>query len=485
MPPASGPSSTFAAPTDHGSEPPWLIHRIVSTKAASAASRTRTVVTVVLSANRGHVGARATRPLGGAVVAARESSQRVQYLATMDDDLLARLTATYRDLHRHPELSMQEHRTAGIVAAWLRDLGHEVVEGVGGTGVVGILHNGPGPTVMLRADMDALPVAEATGLPYSSTVEGVMHACGHDVHVTCLLGAATALDAGRDGWGGTLVCLFQPAEETVRGARAMVDDGLFTRVPRPDVVLGQHVAPLPAGTLGLRTGPAFAATDSLRVTLHGAGGHGSRPEATVDPVVMAAATVLRLQTLVSREVAATDTAVVTVGALNTGTKANIIPDRAELLLSVRSYDEAVRAHLLEAIGLVVRAEAEASRAPREPDIEVVESAPAVVNDLAAAERTRTALQGVVGAPRLVDPGPVTGSEDVGVLAAAVEAPLVFWLLGGADPAAFAGATTSEQLRRVVAGIPSNHSPHFAPVEEPTLRIGVEALTAAATQWFSP
>jgi hippurate hydrolase len=399
------------------------------------------------------------------------------------DDLIARLTDVYRDLHAHPELSGQEHRTAGIAAAWLRDLGLEVVEGIGGTGVVGILRNGAGPTVLLRADMDALPVTEATDLAHASTVDGVMHACGHDVHVTCLLGAADRLTAARESWSGTLVLLVQPAEETVRGAQAMVDDDLFTRVPRPDVVLGQHVAPLPAGMLGLRSGPAFAASDSLRVTLHGVGGHGSRPEATVDPVVMAAATVMRLQTLVSREVSGTDTAVVTVGALNAGTKANIIPDDAELLLNIRSYDEAVRTHLLEAIDRVVRAEAEASRAPRPPDIEVFESAPAAVNDPDAVTRTRGALESVVGAGRLVDPGPVTGSEDVGVLAAAAGAPLVYWLLGGADPAAFAGAATPEQLLRVVAGLPSNHSPQFAPAEDPTLRIGVAALVAAATEWL--
>jgi amidohydrolase len=400
------------------------------------------------------------------------------------EHLLARLIDVYRDLHAHPELSGQEHRTAGIAAAWLRDLGLDVVDGIGGTGVVGTLRNGAGPTVLLRADMDGLPVTEATGLAHASTVEGVMHACGHDVHVTCLLGAADRLAAARKSWSGTLVILLQPAEETVRGARAMVDDDLYTRVPRPDVVLGQHVAPLPAGMLGLRSGPAFAASDALRVTLHGAGGHGSRPESTVDPVVMAAATVMRLQTLVSREVAATDTAVVTVGALNAGTKANIIPDAAELLLTIRSYDEAVRTHLLGAIDRIVRAEAQASRAPRAPDIEVFESAPAVVNDPDAVTRTRGALESVVGAGRLVDPGPVTASEDVGVLAAAAGAPLVYWLLGGADPAAFAGAATPEQLLGVVAGLPSNHSPQFAPVEDPTIGIGVRALVAAATEWLS-
>jgi amidohydrolase len=400
------------------------------------------------------------------------------------DDLLGRLTDVYRDLHRHPELSGEEHRTAGVVAAWLRALGHEVVEGIGGTGVVGVLRNGPGPTVLLRADMDALPVTETTGLAYASGVEGTMHACGHDVHVTCLLGAAERLTLSREAWSGTVVLLFQPAEETVTGARSMVDDDLFTRVPRPDVVLGQHVAPLPAGMLGLRSGAAFAASDSVRVTLHGAGGHGSRPEATVDPVVMAAATVLRLQTLVSREVAGTDTAVVTVGALNAGSKANIIPDSAELLLNIRSYDEAVRAHLLDGIDRIVRAEADASRAPRPPDIRVFESAPAVVNEAEAVVRTRAALESVVGVGRVVDPGQVTGSEDVGVLATAAGAPLVYWLLGGADPAAFAGAATVEQLVRVVAGLPSNHSPQFAPVEDPTLRLGVEALVAAATEWLS-
>lgn len=401
----------------------------------------------------------------------------------MDDDLASRLTALYRDLHAHPELSGQEHRTAGLVATWLRELGHDVVAGVGGTGAIGILRNGPGPTVLLRADMDALPVTEATGLPHASTVDGVMHACGHDVHVTCLLGAADRLTATRDTWAGTLLFLFQPAEETVSGAQAMVDDDLFSRVPRPDVVLGQHVAPLPAGTLGLRSGPAFAASDALKVTLYGAGGHGSRPEAAVDPVVMAAATVVRLQTLVSREVAGTDTAVLTVGALNAGTKANIIPDDAQLLLNIRTYDETVRHHLLEGIGRVVRAEADASRAPRPPDIEVFESAPAVVNDPDGVVRTRGALESVVGAGRVVDPGPVTGSEDVGVLAAAAGVPLVYWLLGGADPTAYAGATTAEQLMRVFAGLPSNHSPHFAPVEDPTLRVGVAALVAGATEWL--
>lgn len=389
----------------------------------------------------------------------------------------------YLDLHAHPELSGLERRTAGIASSWLRDHGYVVHDGIGGTGVAGVLTNGDGPTVLVRADMDALPVQEDTDLPYASGVEGVMHACGHDVHVTCLMGAAAELTRDQERWRGTLVVVFQPAEETASGAQAMIDDGLYDMVPTPQVVLGQHVAPLPAGVLGLRPGPAFAATDSLRVTLFGRGGHGSRPEVTVDPVVLAAATVMRLQTVVSREVAGGDTAVLTVGASNAGTKANIIPDQAELLLNVRSYDPAVRRQVLAAIHRIVAAEARAADAPREPLVEAFESAPAVINDAAASERTRAALESVVGAGRVVDPGPVTGSEDVGVLAAAAGAPIVFWLLGGADPAPFAGASTVPQFAEVMTGIPSNHSPHFAPVLDPTLDLGVATLAAAARAWL--
>ncbi len=408
--------------------------------------------------------------------------------------LLSRLEDLYRDLHAHPELSFQEHRTAGIVAEWLAMCeGVVVTEGIGGTGVVGVLENGPGPVVALRADMDALPVKEATGLPYASDCvdtdpEGravpVAHACGHDMHVACLLGAVTRLTAERSAWAGTLVAIFQPAEELVSGAKAMVADDFFERLPRPDVVLGQHVAPLPAGLIGLRSGPAFAAVDALRVTLHGRGGHGSRPETTVDPIVMAAATVLRLQTVVSREVAGDDVAVVSVGALQAGNKSNIIPDDAELLVSVRSYKEPVRERVLGSIRRIVEGEAATAGAPRPPEIATEESSPAVVNDRDAAGRTGAALSTVAGVGAVVDPGPVTGSEDVGVLASAFGAPLVFWLLGGADPAAFASARTGEDMRQVVAGLPSNHSPEYAPVINPTLGIGIDALVAAAREWLA-
>ena len=398
--------------------------------------------------------------------------------------LASGLRGVYRDLHTHPELSFQEHRTAGIAAAWLKDLGFEVIEGIATTGVAGVLRNGDGPTVLLRADMDALPVQEATGLGYASQVHGAMHACGHDMHVTCLLGAASDLAASRADWSGTVVTVFQPAEETVAGAKAMVADGLFERVPVPDIVLGQHVSPLPAGVIGLRPGPSFAAADALRIRLYGAGGHGSRPETTVDPVVMAAATVMRLQGIVSREVPATDMAVVTIGSVQAGTKANIIADDADLLLSIRSYDTVVRAKVLKAIERIVRSEAQASGATKEPLVELTESAPAVINDAAAVDLTRAALAGVVGAERVVDPGPITGSEDVGVLASAAGAPIVFWLLGGADPASFAGVSGVEDIASIVAGLPSNHSPLYAPAEDPTISIGAKALSAAARKWLN-
>ncbi|TDU83325.1 hippurate hydrolase [Kribbella voronezhensis] len=402
------------------------------------------------------------------------------------------LDAVYRDLHAHPELSLQETRTAGIAAEYLGSWGYEVTTEVGGTGVVGVLRNGDGPTALLRADMDALPVEEQTGLPYASTVRAVdhlghdvpvMHACGHDVHVTCLLGAARTLASDPSSWRGTLLLVFQPAEELGQGAQAMVDDGMYDRFGTPDVVLGQHVAPLPAGVIGLRAGPSFAGSDALQVIMYGRGAHGSRPEVSVDPVVMAAATVMRLQTVVSREVAAADTAVLTVGALRAGTKENIIPDDAELLISIRTFEPHVLATVRSAVERIVNGEASAAGAPKAPQIIQTMSFPAVVNDPDGVARTRSAFEDEFGAHQLLDPGPVTGSEDVGILASAAGAPCVFWLLGGADPAAFAGATDIAAMHRVLHGLPSNHSPLFAPVIEPTLRIGEAALTRAARTWL--
>jgi amidohydrolase len=404
---------------------------------------------------------------------------------------LEELAELYRDLHAHPELSFAEHRTAGIAAARLDALGYQVTTGIGRTGVVGTLSSGPGPTVLLRADMDALPVLEQTGLDYASTARGtdkdgtdvpVMHACGHDMHVTCLVGAAAELAATANDWRGTLMLVFQPAEEGGGGAQAMVDDGLYERFARPDIVLGQHVMNLPAGVLGVHAGPAFAAADELRVVLHGKGGHGSRPETTVDPVLMAAATVLRLQGVVSREIAASEASVLTIGSLQAGTRSNIIPDRAELMLSLRSFDTKVRDRALTAIERIVRAEAAASGAPRDPEITRTISFPLLINDADASARL-TDLFNSGGVGWALDPGPVTGSEDVGVLATAAGVPCAYWLFGGADPALFAGAASVEDARAVVDGLPSNHSPLFAPVIEPTIKTGVAALTAAARNWL--
>jgi amidohydrolase len=396
----------------------------------------------------------------------------------------------YRDIHAHPELGFAETRTAGVAGSHLVSMGFEVTTGVGGTGVVGLVRNGPGPTVLVRADMDALPVLEATGLPYASTQVGtdaagnqipLMHACGHDLHVACLLGACERLAGSRDTWSGTLMAVFQPAEEAGDGARAMIDDGLYTRFGRPAVILGQHVAPLPAGVIGLHAGAAFAAADSLKVTLHGQGAHGSRPDASIDPIVMASAMVLRVQTIVSREIPAGETAVVTVGTLHAGTAANIIPDRAELGLSVRTFSTEVRDRVLAAIERIARGEAVTAGAPRPPDVELAVSFPAVINDEAACARTLPALRSV--SSMIIDPGPVTGSEDVGLFASAAGAPCVYWLLGGADPAGFDGATTIGQIAARSRDVPSNHSPMFAPVIEPTLSTGIGALTTAARIWL--
>jgi amidohydrolase len=392
----------------------------------------------------------------------------------------------YRDVHQHPELSMQEHRTAGKAAEHLQDAGYEVTTGVGRTGVVGLLRNGDGPTVMLRADMDALPVKEATGLPYASTATAtdpagvevpVMHACGHDMHVTWLAGVTALLAGARDAWQGTVLAVFQPAEETAQGAQGMIDDGLFDRFPKPEVILGQHVMPAPAGVLGYRPGTTQAAADSLEVRLFGRGAHGSMPESSVDPVVMAAATVLRLQTIVAREVAANEAAVVTIGALQAGTKDNVIPDEALLKLNVRTFDEQVRTRVLDAIKRIVEAESTASGAPRPPEITMTEHYPLTVNDPDRTARVAAALRAQFGDDRVRElAAPVSASEDFGSFGTEWGVPSVFWYVGGTDPDAYRKA---ERAGRVTQDIPTNHNAKFAPVIHPTLETGVEAMTAAA------
>lgn len=405
------------------------------------------------------------------------------------DRLIPDLEALYKDVHAHPELSMQETRTAGLAADRLRAAGYEVTTGIGKTGVVGLLRNGDGPTVMLRADMDALPVEEATGLPYASKAKmtdrqgntvPVGHMCGHDMHVTWLTGAAALFARARESWQGTLMAVFQPGEETAEGAKAMIDDGLFKRFSKPAVVLGQHVMVGPAGTVAGRTGAITSAADSLQIRLFGRGAHGSMPQASIDPVVMAAATVLRLQTIVSREVAAAEAAVITVGALQAGTKENVIPDEAIIKLNVRTFDEGVRKRVLSAIERIVNAEAAASGAPRPPEITPLDRYPLNVNDAEATKCVADAFRGYFSAERVRLTGPAPASEDFGSFGTEWDAPSVFWFVGGTDPDVYSKAKEAGRLNE----LPVNHSPLFAPVLHPTLQTGVEALVVAAQAWLS-
>ena len=393
--------------------------------------------------------------------------------------LLPELERLYKDLHAHPELSFEETRTARIAADALRDAGYDVTDGIGKTGVAGVLRNGDGPTVMLRADMDALPVREQTGLAYAST-SAVMHACGHDMHVAWLIGAARVMAESRDTWRGTLMPVFQPAEENGRGAKAMMDDGLLAHFSRPDVILAQHVMVGPAGSLGTRPGVITSAADSLRIRMFGRGAHGSMPQASIDPVVMAAATVLRLQTIVSRELAPSDAAVVTVGSLQAGEKENVIPDEAILKLNVRTFDEDVRQRVLAAITRIVNAEAAASGAPVPPEITPLDSYSMVANDPEATRRVADAFRKHFGDERTSEAKPTSASEDFGVFGTAWQAPSVFWFVGGTDAEKYAEAMQGGRLRE----IPTNHNPAFAPAMHPTLETGIAALIIASRAWLA-
>ena len=376
------------------------------------------------------------------------------------------------------------------VAARLRDCGYDVHDRIGGTGVIGVLRNGPGPTVLLRADMDALPVKEATGLDYASTVQTtdtngnevpVMHACGHDVHVAALLGAAQLFADGCDHWSGTLITLFQPAEETADGARAMVDDGLANLLPTVDVAFAQHVLPAPAGQVGTRAGAVLSAADSMRITVYGRGAHGSMPQAAVDPVVLAAMIVIRLQTIVAREVAPGESAVLTVGSIQAGSKSNVIPDRAELQLNIRTYSRQTRTTMLDAIRRIVTAECQASGSPREPEFEVFDQYPLTDNDLPTTSRVSDAFTTFFGGRCQTLPMQ-TASEDFSDIPTALGAPYTYWGIGGIDPAAYQNAADHGQIDQ---DIPVNHSPAFAPVIQPTLDTGTQALVVAAMAWLAP
>ena len=424
----------------------------------------------------------------GLILLLATATASAQALPGPSAEQIAKLESIYKDIHSNPELSMQEQRTARMAADWLRQQGYEVTEKVGATGVVGLLRNGEGATVLLRADMDALPMKENTDLPYASTKKGkdssgadnpIAHSCGHDMHVTWLMGVTQILAQNRDKWHGTVMAVFQPGEETGEGAKAMVDDGMVKRFPRPDVTLAQHVMALPAGRIAIRNGPVLSMSDSWEVKLFGRGGHGSGPEFTIDPVVMAASIVMRLQTVVSREISMMDNAVVTVGALQAGSSANIIPDDALLRLNVRTFDEQVRDNVLSSIRRIVNAEATASRAPQPPAFTVVGEFPLTSNEEAATGKVTAALKGRFGS-QVQQGNPATASEDFSNFARAWKSPLVFWFVGGTDPQKYADAEKAGRLNE----LPSNHSPQFAPVLNPTLRVGIEAMLAAATPWLT-
>jgi amidohydrolase len=394
----------------------------------------------------------------------------------------------YRDLHEHPELSHQERQTAASVKERLAVDGYEVTSGVGGTGVVGILRNGDGPSVLLRADMDALPVQEESGLPYASTVTApddsgtsipVMHACGHDMHVTTLLGAAALMAAARDHWSGRLVVVFQPAEEVGDGARGMLDDGLASLVGHVDVAFAQHVLPIPAGFVGTRPGSVLSAADSMRVTVHGRGAHGSMPQASVDPVVLASMIVVRLQTVVSREVAPTEPAVLTVGSIQAGTKSNVIGDHAVLHLNVRTYSERARTSVLEAVRRIVAAECQASGSPAAPEFELFDQFPPTTNDVATTSTVTTAFNDFFG-DRLQELPLQSASEDFSDIPRALGVPYTYWGIGGIDAASYRAA---DAAGRIAQDIPVNHSPFFAPVLQPTLDTGTQAMVVAALAYL--
>lgn len=407
------------------------------------------------------------------------------------DGLYPSLRELYEDLHRNPELSKLEEKTSAKMAERLRSAGFEVTEKVGGFGVVGVLRNGDGPTVMLRTDMDALPLKEDTGLSYASTVSAVnitgetvpvMHACGHDAHMASWIGAAVLLAQNKDRWKGTLLCIGQPAEEGVTGARAMVADGLFTRFPKPDFVLGIHVAhTLAAGNIAVVSGPASAASNSVDITFFGRGGHGSAPHRTIDPIVIAARAVVTLQTIVAREVDPLDSAVVTVGTFHAGTRRNIIPETAKLELTVRSYKPAVQKALLAAIERIAKAEAAAGGVEREPEVIIRTDtySDAVINDPVLSERLAKALGRELGSERIESGEPSMGSEDFGVYGRAAGCPSVQLRIGSVNAEVFADAKARGRLLL----IPGPHSPQFAPEAEPTIKTGVAAFVISALECF--
>jgi hippurate hydrolase len=400
------------------------------------------------------------------------------------DAIYPDLEKLYLDLHKSPELSFHEEKTAAKLAERLRALGFEVTAGVARTGVVGILRNGKGPTVMLRTDLDALPVEEKTGLPYASKVTTkddagetvhVMHACGHDVHMTSWIGAATLLSRAKDRWRGTLMMVGQPAEEKGGGAAKMLADGLFTKFRKPDFAFAIHdSASAPAGKVEVISGFALANVDSVDITIYGKGGHGAYPHTTVDPIVIAARTVLALQTIVGRENNPLDPAVVTVGSIHGGTKHNIIPDEVKLQLTVRSYKDDVRKRLLASIERIAKAEAAAAGSPKPPDVVVSEGTPATYNDPAVTKRVAGALSRGLGAANVSETPPVMGGEDFSEFGRAGVPATLVWV-GAVEPKKY------EAWKAGGPPLPSLHNSGFAPDREPTIRTGVKTVTLAALE----
>lgn len=399
------------------------------------------------------------------------------------------LMEVYRDLHQNPELSFEEVRTSAKLAAEARKLGFEVTEKVGKTGVVAVMKNGPGPVVMLRADMDGLPVIEQTGLPFASkakgvsksgTETGIMHACGHDTHMTGWLGAARQLVANKAKWSGTLVMILQPAEEIGTGAKAMLADGLYTRFPKPKYVIGFHdAAQFPAGTIGYTSGFALANVDSVDIKVKGIGGHGAYPQTTIDPIVIASRIVTTLQTLVSREVDPQDAAVVTVGSFHAGAKHNIISDEATLLLTVRSYSDETRKKLLDGIRRIAKAEAMAAGLPEDkmPEVKIEENefTPATFNTEPLTGKMASLFKTRFSDARVIETKPVMGGEDFSQFYRADKAnveSLIFWV-GGVPQAEYDDAIKNKKP------LPSLHSPFWKPDAEKVIATGAEAMAASA------
>ena len=417
-------------------------------------------------------------------------------ISTMKPDL-SEYESLYKDLHKNPGLSLQEHFAAETAEKHLRGLnGFDVRTNIGGTGLIGILKNGEGKTVLLRADIDALPVKELTGLPYASEVKEVdvqdgiekpvMHACGHDMHIACLLGAAATLHASRDHWKGTLVVLFQPNEERAGGSKAMIEDGLYDPkrhdCPIPDVVLGQHVMPSPAGVVGTKVGSFMSAADSFKVTVYGRGGHASAPHRTIDPIVLAAYIVVRLQAIVSRDVDPADSAVVSVTSVDAGMAENAIPAEASIKINVRTRTPETRETVLASIKRIVKAECDASDSPKEPLWEKISEFPFTINSKEVTETLAEAFTKQFGEKHLHNFVPVGGSEDFSTLATEAPnksgskgVPYSYWCFGGTDQQNWDEAKRAGKI----GSLPINHSGYFAPVIQPTLSTGVDALVVGA------